>query len=243
MNSVILHQNQKWYNFINTIKNKKDNICSCCKKKKELMLLDFNHYKIEKEPWEQEEKSAFLVCNSCFKNNENIEEPDIGWYLLEIRDLGGLSGVCKKKSCQQKIRYEYKIYHPEYGYLTVGSTCVDYLTGKEKQMCFDIKKEYIHTKKMVNKYKPKYKKNKKGLVFLEEKYKNTLIRIYKKKENCYLTRIIKIKNKKPQIKEAILLKEYSTGKKALEAGYLKIKELKSKNEEHKKILKELLLSI
>ena len=73
MNSVILHQNQKWYNFINTIKNKKDNICSCCKKKKELMLLDFNHYKIEKDPWEQEEKSAFLVCNSCFKNNENIK--------------------------------------------------------------------------------------------------------------------------------------------------------------------------
>ena len=103
MNSVILHQNQKWYNFINTIKNKKDNICSCCKKKKELMLLDFNHYKIEKDPWEQEEKSAFLVCNSCFKNNENIEEPDIGWYLLDIRDLGGLSGICKKKSCKQKI--------------------------------------------------------------------------------------------------------------------------------------------
>ena len=73
--------------------------------------------------------------------------------------------------------------------------------------------------------------------------KHLVLVVHKKKENCYLTRIIKIKNKKPQIKEAILLKEYSTGKKALEAGYLKIKELKSKNEEHKKILKALLLSI
>lgn len=126
MNALILHQNPQWHIFFNKVKLKNKNICKKSGKIKHDLLLDFNHYKSDKLPWEQDIDSAFLVSKSYFENNKNIPEPETGWHLIEIRDLGGLSGICEKHACKQKIRYEYKIYHPEYGYLTVGSTCVDY---------------------------------------------------------------------------------------------------------------------
>ena len=240
MNSLILHQNSQWYNFYNILKTEKGNKCKKCNKEKNNLLLDFNHYKSNKSPWEQEKDSAFFICKNCFQNNTNIPEPEMGWYLLEIRDLGGLSGMCEKHACKQKIRYEYQIYHPEYGYLAVGSTCVDYLTGKEKKLCIDIKKEYTHTKQLVNKYKPIYKINKKGLKFLEYKYKNTIIRIYKKDNNNFISRITKIKNKKPLWDETLTSTKFNSGKKALEFSVYKVKQIKSKNEEHKAIFDKLI---
>lgn len=70
-----------------------------------------------------------------------------------------------------------------------------------------------------------------------------LIRIYKKSEKEFITRITKIKNKKPQWEETLTFNNFKTGKKALEFSIYKVKELKSKNEEYKEMLNKLMKTV
>lgn len=60
--------------------------------------------------------------------------PDSDWILIGINDLGETSGKCERKGCNHLIRYEHEIYHPEWGYMIVGSRCVEQLTDEDQKI-------------------------------------------------------------------------------------------------------------
>ena len=63
-----------------------------------------------------------------------IIEPTSGWTLISIDDLGGLEGICERKGCGTEIRYLHEIYHPNWGNLSVGSSCVELLTREDQSI-------------------------------------------------------------------------------------------------------------
>lgn len=63
--------------------------------------------------------------------------------LVSITDLGARTGECKRHKCGVSIQHEHEIYHPSYGYLNVGSVCVEYLTQEMADKSRDILR--IHT--------------------------------------------------------------------------------------------------
>jgi hypothetical protein len=65
--------------------------------------------------------------------------------------LGALDGICERKNCGTGIRYEHIIYHPNWGYKIVGSTCIDHLTQEDKLLSSDILKMYKQISKFVSK--------------------------------------------------------------------------------------------
>lgn len=44
-----------------------------------------------------------------------------------------MDGKCERQGCNHPIRYEHAIYHPEWGYMTVGSSCVEQLTNEDQR--------------------------------------------------------------------------------------------------------------
>lgn len=139
-----LWSNNNWVIFSEKVKKRDGYQCSHCNRSPPDVVLQVHHefYIPDKLPWEYSLSDCTTLCKGCHAREHGIIEPTTGWTLVNIFDLGELSGICEKDGCGNQIRYEHNTYHPQWGYKTVGSTCVDYLTEEDVRLSESILKTY-----------------------------------------------------------------------------------------------------
>ena len=183
-------KNKKWVSFSNKIKKRDNYSCLECQRTSEEASLQVHHTKYieNKLAWEYDLSDCITLCKGCHAREHNIIEPNKGWTLISISDLGDVIGLCERDGCGSSIRYQHLTYHPNWGYKIVGSTCIQHLTKEDKKISKYIVDVYKKINKFENEskwYKAKTKKNK-NYIFCE--YKHHKIEIYGK-DNFYAYQI------------------------------------------------------
>ncbi|MEW6991244.1 hypothetical protein AADZ91_11185 [Colwelliaceae bacterium 6441] len=134
-------------------------------------------------PWEYAVSDCISLCKGCHAREHGLIEPNEGWSLLSIDDLGDLDGICERTNCGTPIRYEHQTYHPNWGYKIVGSTCIEHLTKKDQKLSgkilslYKVISNFVHSDKWIQ----GYTKNNKS--FKENRYKHHKVRIYGENSN------------------------------------------------------------
>jgi len=178
-------RNIEWFDFSEKVKNRDNYKCVKCKRSSGDVVLQIHHeiYREDKLPWEYALSDCLSLCRGCHAREHNLIEPSSGWYLIAIDDLGDLIGTCERENCNSSIRYEHLTYHPNWGYKIVGSTCIEHLTQKDKQLSSDIIKIYKQISKFITDSVWNKGVTKKHKKYLESKYKYHLMRIYGEDKN------------------------------------------------------------
>ncbi|WP_375559971.1 HNH endonuclease [Bernardetia sp. OM2101] len=174
------YRNVKWCNFAKQVKERDNLLCTKCNRPEPNVILQVHHkrYVNGKSPWEYELNDCVTLCKGCHAREHRIIEPNEDWTLIETHDLGDLSGICERRNCDTSIRHENIIYHANWGYLTVGSTCVEYLTDEEQKLSQDIIKIYKSISRFINSSEWEKGVTEKGANFIYTKYNHHFLRIY-----------------------------------------------------------------
>jgi hypothetical protein len=235
------YRNSKWYEYTAIIKRRDNNSCLKCGRTEYEATLQTHHkiYKIGLEPWEYPYSDCITLCKGCHAREHNLIEPESGWTLISIDDLGGLDGICERKGCGNEIRYEHITYHPKWGYKAVGSTCVEYLTREDQFLSQEVLKLFKNISSFINNSIWEEGITKKGKSYLFAKHSHHEVRIYGK-ENYYSFQIaLKLKGEKWfDFKDTIPTKNKNLSQ-VKELGYIVLKGLTTKNEEEKKLLRNI----
>lgn len=173
-------RHKEWFEFSDKVKKRDNYECLKCGRSESQVILQVHHniYREDKEPWEYALSDCLTLCKGCHAREHNLIEPNSGWHLFAIDDLGGLDGTCERTNCETSIRYEHLTYHPNWGYKIVGSTCIMHLTQKDKKLSGKILKIYraVSTFISTSVWNGDVTKNRKK--FIETIYKHHKIRIY-----------------------------------------------------------------
>lgn len=199
------------------------------------------HHKVYKrnlEPWEYPLSDCITLCKGCHALENNLVEPQTGWSLISINDLGGLHGICERRGCGTEIRYEHEAYHPDWGYKCVGSSCIEFLTKEDKWLSKKVLKVYNRVSRFVDnsEWEVGYTKNR--IRFIGTKFKHHILRIYGK-ENSYSIQVaIKIKGVKQHKWNPNFFKIKNKNiSQTKELAYLLIRGLTTDKEDEKEILR------
>ena len=187
-----LWTNEEWYSFCVSIKQRDGNRCTHCHRASSEVTLQVHHeiYVPNKAPWEYSLSDCITLCKGCHAREHGLIEPQRGWTLISIDDLGDLIGTCERKGCNSSIRYEHLTYHPNWGYKTVGSTCIEHLTQADIALSSDVLKIYKKISDFVHKSEWSHGYTRKGKKYLEAVYNRShKIRIYGK-NNYYAFQVI-----------------------------------------------------
>ncbi|NRT12217.1 HNH endonuclease [Flavobacterium sp. 14A] len=130
------YYNNKWHEFSIAIKLRDNNRCLKCDRQESEVILQAHHkvYRPNLEPWDYPYSDCITLCKGCHAREHNLIEPEYGWVLISVEDLGNKDGICERKGCGAEIRYEHLTYHPNWGYKIVGSTCIEYLTIEDQYL-------------------------------------------------------------------------------------------------------------
>lgn len=192
------YNNVNWYQFSNAVQHRDNYHCLKCGKNKTETVLQTHHtiYKYDLEPWEYPLSDCITLCKGCHAKEHGLIQPSDGWTLISIDDLGARDGICEKSGCGNEIRYEHKIYHPNYGYISVGSTCVEYLTKEDQFISSEVLKVLKNISEFIynSSWELKYTKNGKKYYVAIHNYHQ--IRIYGKENNYSFQLATKIKGEK-----------------------------------------------
>lgn len=152
---------------------------------------------------------------------------------------GGLYGICEKGSCRNEIRYEHLIYHPNWGYKPVGSTCVEYLTQEDQYLSREVVKIFKKISDFVQNSFWEVGETKKGISYLHATHLHHKIRIYGKEKSYSL----QINLKRKGVKWFDYGKFIRTKNKTLEQikklGYILLKKEITDSYEEKEILENI----
>lgn len=235
------YYNKNWHKFSNAIKFRDNNKCLKCERKEPEVVLQAHHivYKQGLKPWEYPYSDCITLCKGCHAREHNLVEPQTGWILISIEDLGGLYGVCERKGCGTDIRYEHLTYHPNWGYKIVGSTCVEHLTMEDQFLSAEILKLFKNISKFINTSEWETKFTKKRNNYLVTTHSHHQIRIYGK-ENYYSFQIaLKKKGERWfEFKDFIQAKNKNLSQ-VKELGYIVLKGITAESEFEKKLLRDM----
>ncbi len=175
-----IYVNADWRAFSERVKRRDDYKCLQCGRGPRDAILQVHHeiYVIGKEPWEYALSDCLTLCQGCHAKEHGLIEPDRGWTLLSIYDLGGLEGTCERKGCGAEIRYEHLTYHPKWGYMVVGSTCIEHLTREDRLLSSSVIHLYQAISKFVHKSEWERGITKSFKSYIFSSYKHHQIRIY-----------------------------------------------------------------
>ena len=125
-----LYKSTNWHEFRDRIIERDNHCCCRCGKSDKEVQLQVHHlnYICGRKPWQYPEIELETLCKGCHAEEHGHIMPKAGWDYVEENDLGDLSGVCE--FCGSELRYEHTLYHPKWGYLTVGTQCADNLTDE-----------------------------------------------------------------------------------------------------------------
>ncbi|MBK8968614.1 MAG: HNH endonuclease [Lewinellaceae bacterium] len=179
------YRNENWFAFSERVKTRDKYQCLKCGRTERESILQVHHkiYKLGLQAWEYALSDCITLCKGCHAEKHKKVEPQKGWTLISVDDLGGLDGTCEKIGCGNEIRYEHEIYHPDWGYKTVGSTCVEYLTQEDKWLSQEIIKIYKNISKFVHGSIWEIGFTKSDKEFIGTRYKHHQIRIYGNDKN------------------------------------------------------------
>lgn len=130
--------------------------CTRCQRDSHEVVLQVHHevdYIPGRLPWEYATDDCVTLCKGCHGREHGKVRPDTGWILSSFQDLGeevGDCDLCKKTS---HYRYQYTIYHPGWGYMDVGSTCVLTLTEESSAYLDKLRKRSALQKRFFDKSK------------------------------------------------------------------------------------------
>lgn len=240
-----LYINEKWYEFSHRVKSRDNYACLQCNRKEPEVVLQVHHEKYIKgqAPWDYSLSDCRTLCKGCHARSHGLIEPDRGWTLISIDDLGGLDGTCKRNGCGAEIRYEHQTYHPSWGYMVVGSTCIEHLTQKDRLISSSTLKHYKNISEFVHSddWDEGYTKNSKK--YLKHKYKHHAIRIYGE-ENRYAYQLV-LKEKGVRWHDfKDIIKVHNRGlPEVKEIAYIVLKGTISESEEEKSTLREIYKTI
>lgn len=235
------YYNDSWISFSDAVQRRDNYRCVKCGRKKGEIVLQTHHKEYKKgfEPWEYPLSDCISLCKGCHAKEHNLIEPSDGWTLISIDDLGGLYGVCEKKGCGNEIRYEHLIYHPAWGYKTVGSTCVEYLTQEDQYLSVEIIKTFRKISDFVKSSAWEIGMTKKGKKYFHTTYSHHQIRIYGD-VNFYSFQIaLKQKGQKWFNFGDFIKTKNKTLEQVKELGYIVLKGTITENYEEKEILRNI----
>ena len=175
-----LHTNEKWFEFSRRVKARDGGKCLKCHRQPPGVTLQVHHeiYIPNKQPWEYALSDCTTLCKGCHAREHGHVEPNSGWFLLSIDDLGALEGVCERENCGTEIQYEHLTYHPDWGYKVVGSTCIEHLTQKDRNLSGKVLACYRNISKFVHRSDWHHGQTKNGKAYVGAKHNHDLIRIY-----------------------------------------------------------------
>ncbi len=175
-----VYVNEKWRQFSNRVKGRDGFRCLQCGRSEPEVVLQVHHdiYLEGKPPWEYLLSDCLTLCRGCHAREHDLIEPARGWTLIAIEDLGGLDGVCERRGCGHEIRYAHVTYHPAWGYKTVGSTCIQHLTQKDRLLSSDLIRTYKNISEYIRHACWSEGRTKNGKRYICSKYKHHSIRIY-----------------------------------------------------------------
>jgi len=240
------YYNKKWFDFSKKVKLRDGNKCLKCGRTDSEVVLQTHHknYKPNLEPWDYPLSDCITLCKGCHSREHGLVEPNSGWTLISIEDLGDLIGTCERKGCGTDIRYEHLTYHPKWGHKTVGSTCIEYLTQEDQFLSHEVLKVFRKVSDFINKSEWKEGFTKKGSKYIYTKHSHNQIRIYGK-ENYYSFQIaLKIKGVKWfDFKELIKAKKGKNLEQVKELSYIVLKGMLTESEKERELLRNIYKTI
>lgn len=146
----VKYSNPEWQWFAARVKERDGNLCTTCYRSEPDVILQVHHKRYIKgrQPWEYALDDCITLCKGCHAREHNLLPPDSDWILIGINDLGLMDGKCERQGCHHPIRYEHAIYHPEWGYMTVGSSCAEQLTNEDQRTI----RFYHHITKQIDQF-------------------------------------------------------------------------------------------
>ena len=234
-----LYVNEKWHHFSERVKRRDGYQCLQCKRGEPEVTLQVHHehYVINKPPWDYSLSDCRTLCKGCHAREHHLVEPDRGWFLIAIDDLGGLDAVCERHGCGHEIRYRHLTYHPNWGYKVVGSTCIQHLTQKDRLLSSEIIKLYKNISQFVHDSAWQQGLTKKGNKYISCQYKHHTIRIYGSDNNHSFQIVLKEKGVRwHEFKEIIPAKNRGL-EEVKELAYIVLKGTVSKKEKEKSLLR------
>ena len=178
--SRTIYLNEDWVAFSGKVKRRDGHKCLQCGRGAPEVTLQVHHeiYVAGKAPWDYALSDCRTLCKGCHAKEHGLIEPDRGWTLLAIDDFGRLDGNCERKGCGAEIRYAHSTYHPKWGYMVVGSTCIMHLTQEDRLLSSSVIHLYKNVSHFVHSAKWTGGITKKGNRYIASTYKHHQLRIY-----------------------------------------------------------------
>ena len=235
------YHNTDWYLFSEKIRARDNYRCLKCDRTSDEAILQVHHklYILGLKPWEYSYSDCLTLCKGCHARVHKLIEPSSGWTLIAVDDSGGLFGICERNGCGQEIRYEHLIYHPDWGYKTVGSSCVEYLTEEDRELSSKIVKIFKNISKFVHESIWENGLTKNHNEYIVTTYKHHLIRVYgKENELSFQIAIKEIGERWHDWKEFINTKNKNLNQ-VKEMAYIVLKGTITEDEVEKNVLRNI----
>lgn len=236
-----IYYNENWFKFSEAVQRRDNYRCLKCGRKKGEAVLQTHHkiYKKGLELWEYSLSDCISLCKGCHAKEHNLIEPSDGWTLISIDDLGGLYGICEKNGCGNEIRYANIIYHPKWGYKTVGSTCVEYLTQEDRYLSTEVVKIFKKISDFLNNSNWEVGLTKKGKKYIYAIHMHHQIRIYGNQNFYSFQIVLKLKGERWYEFGKFIQTRDKTLEQVKELGYIVLKGKITDNEGEKNILRDI----
>lgn len=232
--------NDKWRDFSAKVKRRDGHRCLRCSRGADEVVLQVHHerYIEGKAPWEYALSDCRTLCKGCHAREHQLIEPDSGWTLLAITDLGGLEGICERNHCGNTIRYAHQTYHPAAGYKIVGSTCIEHLTREDQLLSSSVVRLYKNISEFVHASQWKEGMSKKGKRYIATTYRHHSIRIYGDENRYAYQLVFKEKGVKWHTYADVVPLPNRGMEQVKELAYVVLKGKISRDEEEKERLRE-----
>lgn len=152
------YQSKCWQEFRSEVIELDGGRCRHCRRPQDEVVLQVHHRKYipARLPWQYAYEDCETLCKGCHAAEHGITPPKTGWQYLGYEDLGQVSANCEL--CGSNFRYQFFIYHKDWGSMQVGTHCCNALTGSDlassqvdKQNKFDERKRrFIRSKRWLN---------------------------------------------------------------------------------------------
>jgi hypothetical protein len=150
--SQTLYRTKEWKEFRLLAIEHADYKCeSCDRLQADGAILQVHHdrYFRGQLPWQYNFSEVTVLCKGCHAEAHNKIMATSNWEYQDHNDLGDVIGYCD--FCTTPLRHEHFISHPNWGELTVGEKCSDFLTETKEattqRKIFDRKMRFIDAKK------------------------------------------------------------------------------------------------
>lgn len=236
-----LYINANWPTFSEKVKRRDGYKCLQCGRGPREVTLQVHHtiYVAEIAPWEYALSDCLTLCKGCHAKEHGLIEPNTGWTLLSIDDLGGRDGNCERNGCGAEIRYAHLTYHPGWGYLVVGSTCIEHLTQEDRLLSSNVVHLYKNISNFVHSSEWSLGFTQNGKRYISSTHKHHQIRIYGEEMSHSFQLVLKEKGIRWHNYGKVVDAKGKSSMTVKELAYTTLRGTLSESEEEKDLLRNL----